>query len=144
MLQSMSRRPRVHVSAGIYHVTLRGNHRQPIFFEPEDRQLLEDFLAQSLRRFDCRIHAYCWMTNHLHMAVQIGHIPLGDFVRHLASRYARAVQRRTPTTGHLFERRYGTAPTWGWLGQAGSRSTGYWGCWRLLRQLPPTPTGNFS
>jgi REP element-mobilizing transposase RayT len=109
MLTGMPRRPRLHVADGIYHVTLRGNHRQAIFFERADRDLFEVLLAESLQRCACRIHAYCWMTNHVHLAVQVRDIPLGNFVRHLASRYARTVQRRVPTTGHLFEKRYRAA-----------------------------------
>ena len=42
----------------------------------------------------------------MHLALEAGEIPIGHFMQHLASRYARAVQRRVPTTGHLFERRY--------------------------------------
>src|SRR5690606_30279844 len=33
-------------------------------------------------------------------------IPLGCFMQRVASRYARFLQRRLDTTGHLFERRY--------------------------------------
>lgn len=102
----MPRRPRLHVPGGLYHVVLRGNHRQPIFYEESDRDLLESLLADSLCRDGCELHSYCWMTNHIHLAVRIGDKPLGRFVQHFASRYARAVQRRVPTTGHLFERRY--------------------------------------
>jgi putative transposase len=103
----MPRRPRLHVTDGLYHVTLRGNHRQAIFSGDADRALLQELLAESLGRYGCRVHAYCWMTNHIHLALQVSDVPLGHFVRHLASRYARTVQRRVPTTGHLFERRYG-------------------------------------
>jgi putative transposase len=46
------------------------------------------------------------MTNHVHAIVQVADRPLGHLVQLLASRYARRYQRRVPTTGHLFERRY--------------------------------------
>ena len=35
----MVRKPRIHVPGGIYHVILRGNPRQDIFFTKKDRQL---------------------------------------------------------------------------------------------------------
>lgn len=105
-LPAMPRRPRLHVPGGIYHVVLRGNHRQPIFHEDSDRDLFEHLLADSLNRDGCEVHSYCWMTNHIHLVVRIGESLLGRFVQHFASRYARVVQRRVPTTGHLFERRY--------------------------------------
>lgn len=102
----MPRRPRLHVPGGFYHVILRGNHRQPIFFRPEDRDRLDELVAEVINRFRMRVHAYCWMTNHLHLAIQVSDIPLSAAMMRIASRYARYVQRRIPTTGHLFERRY--------------------------------------
>lgn len=103
----MPRPPRIHVPGGFYHVTLRGNHRQDIFRAPADRRRWEDVLGESLERVGALLHAYCWMTNHAHLVVQVGDMPLGGLVRRLASRYARWFQQDVPTTGHLFERRYG-------------------------------------
>lgn len=102
----MPRKPRLHVPAAFYHVTLRGNHRQDIFFSPNDRNLLNEIVAQVIERSDTRLHAYCWMTNHIHMLVQVGNMPLGRIILRIASRYARVLQAGLHTTGHLFERRY--------------------------------------
>jgi hypothetical protein len=46
------------------------------------------------------------MTNHVHMLIQVGDAPLGRLMLHIAGRYARRVQARLRTTGHLFEKRY--------------------------------------
>lgn len=102
----MARRLRLHVPGGFYHVTLRGNHRQPIFFTEADRDRLDDVVAEAVDRLAARVHAYCWMTNHLHALVQISDAPLGQLILRIASQYARGVQTRLDTTGHLFERRY--------------------------------------
>jgi REP element-mobilizing transposase RayT len=102
----MARRPRLHMPGGFYHVTLRGNHRQPIFFVDTDRELLSLVVADAVDRSAARIHAFCWMTNHLHLLVQVADAPLGQLMLRIASRYARRVQASLPTTGHLFERRY--------------------------------------
>ena len=53
-----------------------------------------------------RVHAYCWMSNHVHMLVQVADIPLGRAIMRIAGRYAREMQRHRATTGHFFERRY--------------------------------------
>lgn len=90
----------------MYHVTLRGNHRQNIFFSPKDRQILSDLIAEVTERFGARVHAYCYMTNHLHALIQVGDIPLGRLMLRIAGRYARTIQAALHTTGHLFEKRY--------------------------------------
>lgn len=104
----MSRPPRLHVPDGCYHVTLRGNHREAIFGSLADRDRLDEFVADALDRFGVRLHAYCWMTNHLHALVQIGEQQLGKFVQSFATRYARYRHKALNTSGHLFERRHDT------------------------------------
>ncbi len=72
----MARQPRIHFTGAVYHVMLRGNARAEIFFEKEDRHRFCLLLQEGGERFDCRIHAVCLMTNHVHLAVQVGAIPL--------------------------------------------------------------------
>jgi putative transposase len=102
----MPRPLRIHVPGGFYHVTLRGNHRQAIFLSPEDHVFLNQTVAETIELHQARVHAYCWMTNHIHMLVQVGDVRLGRTMLRIASRYARTVQKRLETTGHFFERRH--------------------------------------
>lgn len=87
-------------------MTLRGNHRQAIFRGPADRALLDAIVADAARELGARIHAYCWMTNHIHALIQVSDVPLGKLILRVASRYARRYQQSLVTTGHLFERRH--------------------------------------
>lgn len=102
----MPRRHRVHVPGGLYHAVLRGNHRQAIFGSDDDYRKFEEIVARALTRYGASLFAYCWMTNHVHLAVRVGEAPLGAVMRIVASRYARVRQQTLATTGHLFERRY--------------------------------------
>ena len=102
----MPRKLRLHVPGGFYHVTLRGNHQQPIFAAAHDHHLLNTIVARAIENFGARLHAYCWMTNHLHLLLQPGDEPLAGPMRQIASEFARAMQRRLETTGHFFERRF--------------------------------------
>lgn len=102
----MPRKPRLHVPGGFYHVILRGNARRNIYADEADRLLWQQLIAEGIERWEHRIHAYCWMTNHVHMAVQAAEAPLAGFIGSLASRYARAFNRKYKRSGHLFERRY--------------------------------------
>jgi len=102
----MGRPLRIHAPGAMYHVTLRGNHRQDIFFTPADRHRFSDLIADSLERFHARLHAYCYMTNHVHALIQVGDEPLGGLMMRVAGQYARITQSGLKTTGHLFEKRY--------------------------------------
>ncbi len=50
----MPRIPRPHVGGAFYHVILRGNHRQDIFFKPEDRRRFAELVAENIERFRMR------------------------------------------------------------------------------------------
>lgn len=102
----MGRPLRIHAPGAMYHVTLRGNHRQDIFFAPSDRQRLSGLFAASVEQFEARLHAYCYMSNHIHVLIQVGEVPLGKLIMRVAGQYARGTQSRLQTTGHLFEKRY--------------------------------------
>ena len=102
----MARKPRIHVPGGVYHVMLRGNGGQAIFFCNEDRYRLYLLVQEGVIRFGYRVHGFCWMTNHLHMAVQVGDIPLSRCIQNLPFRYTRWINRRQKRVGHLFQGRY--------------------------------------
>ena len=102
----MPRKPRLHVPGGFYHVILRGNHREPLFHTPGDRGYLNALVGDVATRFGLRILAYCWMTNHLHLALRVGDTPLGQPMQRLAMRYSRHIHRDAGQVGHLFERRF--------------------------------------
>ncbi len=104
------RKPRIHVPGGLYHVILRGNDRQAIFFDADDRHRWESLIATGLEKHQHRIHAYCWMTNHVHMAIQCHDEPLGGFMRFIAGQYAASTNKKMNRSGHLFERRHRAIP----------------------------------
>lgn len=102
----MARKPRLHLPGGIYHVILRGNARAAIFFDDEDRHCFHDLLAEGVSRFGYRVHAFCLMTNHVHLALQAGELPLSRGMQNLAFRYTRYVNQGQQRVGHLFEGRF--------------------------------------
>jgi putative transposase len=61
----MARKPRVYCPGAFYHVILRGNSGQTIFFNDKDRTRFYLLLQEGVERFGHRIHAFCLMTNHL-------------------------------------------------------------------------------
>jgi putative transposase len=102
----VARKPRIHSPGGFYHIILRGNNRNDIFTSLDDRYFWESLITKGVQRYNHRIHAYCWMTNHVHLAIQTGSKPLGRFMAFIASNYARRFNIKYGKTGHLFERRY--------------------------------------
>ena len=102
----MARRKRYHVPAGTFHVMLRGNAGDPIFFSDEDRCRLCLLIQEGVERYGHRILAYCFMSNHIHLAIQLGQVPLSQIIQNLAFRYARYINWKHKRIGHLFQGRF--------------------------------------
>ncbi len=102
----MARRQRIHYPGALYHVMLRGNAKQSIFEDQDDISRFEYILDQSAEKCDLQIYAYCWMPNHIHMAVQVSRTPLSKMMQVLSQRYTGWVNNRHDRVGHLFQGRY--------------------------------------
>jgi len=102
----MARKPRLHVPGGLYHVMLRGNGGQDIFFDHEDRYHLYLLIQHGVERYGHRIHGFCCMTNHIHLAIQVADDPLSGIMQNLSFRYTRWINKKQARTGHLFQGRY--------------------------------------
>ena len=102
----MARKPRIHFTGACYHVILRGYARQDNFLDDVDRYRFYLLVQEGIERFGYRVHAFCLMTNHLHLAIQVGEEPLSCIIQNLSARYTRWVNWRHNRVGHLFQGRY--------------------------------------
>lgn len=66
----MSRPLRLQFEGAFYHVTARGDRREPIVEDDIDRQTLLAIWAQGVERFTATVFAYCLMDNHYHFVLQ--------------------------------------------------------------------------
>lgn len=80
--------------------------RMEIFEDEFDFQVFLKIMQQQSVNNDCRIHAYCLMTNHFHLLVETGEVEIGQFMMHLSGKYAMYYNRHHGYSGHVFERRY--------------------------------------
>ena len=63
----MTRLPRYVIPGQPQHIIQRGNNRQVIFAAEADYQFFRDALVEAAGRFGLAIHAYVWMSNHIHL-----------------------------------------------------------------------------
>lgn len=102
----MPRPPRVSVPHGVYHVTSRGNRRQPVFVDGRDREFFLGMLAITCarRRWSCR--GYCLMPNHYHLVVETPDADLSSGMQGLNGEYAHHFNFFHGIDGHLFQGRF--------------------------------------
>jgi REP-associated tyrosine transposase len=79
----MARRPRLLASGVLYHVIVRGNHRQKTFLNESDYQAYLERLGRYRKRLAVMVYAYCLMPNHVHLLVESSEQPLAKFMQGL-------------------------------------------------------------
>ncbi len=102
----MSRPLRIEFPGAVYHVTSRGDRREPIYRDDEDREAHLAIIAQAMARFDAQVLAYCLMGNHYHLVLQTRQANLSRLMRHVNGVYTQAFNRRHGLGGHLFQGRF--------------------------------------
>jgi REP element-mobilizing transposase RayT len=103
---AMARPLRIEFAGALYHVTSRGNRREPIYEDDEDRRMFLGILAEVVKQFNWICHAYCLMTNHYHLVVETPERNLSKGMRQLNGVYTQASNRRHGRSGHLFQGRF--------------------------------------
>ena len=102
----MVRPLRIEYPGAVYHVTARGDRREPIAKDDIDRAGFLAVVGQALERFDAHAWAYCLMGNHYHLLIRTREANLSRLMRHINGVYTQTFNRRHQLTGHLFQGRF--------------------------------------
>lgn len=102
----MARPLRLEFAGALYHVTSRGDRREAIYEDDDDRVAFLNVLANVAGRFNWLIHAYCLMGNHYHLLIETPEGNLAKGMRQLNGVYTQHSNRRHGRVGHLFQGRY--------------------------------------
>ena len=102
----MARPLRIEYAGALYHVTSRGDRREDIYLDDEDRLAWLEVMAQVCERFNWRCHAWCLMDNHYHLVIETIEGNLARGMRQLNGVYTQKCNRRHQLSGHLFQGRY--------------------------------------
>jgi len=96
------------VLAGVsLHVVQRGINRQQCFFSESDYTTYLRFLGQFCERFGCSLHAYCLMTNHVHLLLTpAAKDSCALAMKNVGQRYVQTVNSSLARSGTLWEGRF--------------------------------------
>jgi putative transposase len=102
----MTRPLRIEYPGAVYHITSRGNDKNPVFKEDQDREDFLNTLVHVNKRYHWICHAYCLMTNHYHLLIETPEGNLSIGMRQLNGVYTQMFNRSHNHTGHLFQGRF--------------------------------------
>ncbi|MBS7261842.1 MAG: transposase, partial [Treponema sp.] len=107
----MARKPRKESSSQKYHIILRGNNKQLLFYDEKDCEFFLKRVFKYADQLEVKIYSYCLMGNHVH--ILLGNAPketLSLFVQNLSNSYVYYFNHKYDCSGHLFQGRFKSEP----------------------------------
>ena len=101
--KSMGHRIREWSPDQYYHVSSRGNRKEPLFLSGEDYSVFLHLLSKIHEKYPIELTSYCLMTNHYHLQIRSPEVSLSKVMALLNKRYAHYFNKKYDKTGHLFE-----------------------------------------
>ena len=102
----MPRKVRIEYPGAMYHVMSRGDRREDIFVDDEDRQRFLSTLGEACQKTEWQVHAYCLMRNHFHLVIETPQANLVAGMKWHLGVYTKRFNIRHKLCGHLFAGRY--------------------------------------
>ena len=91
----MARPLRIEFSGALYHITARGDRREPAYEDDDDRRSFLDILGTVTEDFNWVCHAWCLMDNHYHLLVETPDGNLAKGMRQINGVYTQWSNRRS-------------------------------------------------
>jgi len=102
----MPRKSRVDAPGALHHIIVRGIERAKIFRNDTDRNDFLNRIGKLVAETKSSCFAWALLSNHFHLLVKTGRVPVATLMRRLLTGYAVSFNRRHRRIGHLFQNRY--------------------------------------
>lgn len=102
----MPRQARIDAPGALQHVIVRGIERRAIFRDNLDKENFVKRLGVIVLETSTACYAWALLSNHAHLLLRTGLLPIATVMRRLLTGYAQQFNRRHKRHGQLFQNRY--------------------------------------
>ncbi len=90
----------------VYHIILRGNDRQDIFYEKQDYEKFLKLVVNTKEKYEYEVYTYCLMTNHVHLIIYDAKDEISKIMQSIGIAYSIYFAKKYNRNGHLFQNRF--------------------------------------
>lgn len=103
----MPRKTRMYLPHVPAHIVQRGNNRNACFFAEDDFKFYKQVLGEGLKRYGAELHAYCLMTNHVHLLITpFATDSISRILQHVGRQCVQYINKTYFRSGTLWEGRH--------------------------------------
>ncbi len=93
--------------SNIYHIVIKGNNSQVLFFDSKDYLFFLKEIKKAVDEYDCKILAYCVMSNHIHLLMKFKeHNTMSNVFKSFGASFVPKYNYKHKRTGPLFNGRF--------------------------------------
>lgn len=103
----MVRQRRIYHTSAVYHVTFRGNNKQKILKEKNDKESFLLTLGKFKQRYKFKLYGLCLMDNHAHLVIEsIPPYNISQIMQSVLLSYSLKFRRKYKYSGHVWQGRF--------------------------------------
>jgi putative transposase len=103
----MTRQKRLYYTRAVYHVCIRGNNRQYVLQEDEDKIAFLASLSKFKERFGFKLYALVLMDNHPHLIIEpAGPVTISKIMQAVALSYSFKFRKKYGYIGYVWQGRF--------------------------------------
>ena len=102
----MARPLRINFEDAVYHIIARGNRKEKIFNDDEDKQIFQQKMSKTFLKYSLICYAYCLLDNHYHLFLKTPQANISRAMHYLNAGYANYFSAKYRLYGPLFQGRY--------------------------------------
>ena len=90
----------------IYHIIIKGNNDEVIFYDDMDRNVFLERIKITKEEFNYKVYAYCLMSNHVHLVIDVPQEKFSKSIQSLTIRYASYFNKKYDRKGPFVQNRF--------------------------------------
>ena len=102
----MTKQIRKFSTSDVYHIIIKGNNDSDIFYDDMDRKIFIEKVKLTKKEFKYKVYAYCLMSNHVHMVIEVPRENLSKAIQSLTIRYVSYFNKKYDRKGPFVQNRF--------------------------------------
>lgn len=102
----MTKQIRTISKTNIYHIIIKGNNDEVIFYDDMDKNVFLERIKLTKEEFKYKVYAYCLMSNHVHLVIDVPEDKLSKSIQSLTIRYASYFNKKYDRKGPFVQNRF--------------------------------------
>lgn len=103
----MARQQRIYFENAVYHISIRGNNKQKVLKDEQDKKVFLESLSKFKSRFGFKLYGFVLMDNHAHLIIETNSkMNISKIMQALTLSYSVKFRKKYGYVGYVWQGRF--------------------------------------